>query len=97
MIKLDIVNAVVNATTPNISRTKAEQAVETVFESLKNALGRGQRLLNAQRRQRGTDDFFQRNRGALLAANGLHEGGPLGAMTFVLPPTGTHRLLVAIA
>ena len=44
MIKLDIVNAVVNATTPNISRTKAEQAVETVFESLKNALGRGQRI-----------------------------------------------------
>ena len=28
----------------NISRTKAEQAVETVFESLKNALGRGQRI-----------------------------------------------------
>jgi DNA-binding protein HU-beta len=44
VIKLDIVNAVVNATTPNISRTKAEQAVETVFESLKNALGRGQRI-----------------------------------------------------
>ena len=31
MIKLDIVNAVVAKT--NISRTKAEQAVETVFES----------------------------------------------------------------
>ena len=44
MIKLDIVNAVVNATSPNISRTKAEQAVETVFESLKTALGRGQRI-----------------------------------------------------
>ncbi len=28
----------------NISRTKAEQAVETVFESLKNAMGRGQRI-----------------------------------------------------
>ena len=42
MIKLDIVNAVVTAT--NISRTKAEQAVETIFESLKNALGRGQRI-----------------------------------------------------
>ena len=42
MIKLDIVNAVVAKT--NISRTKAEQAVETVFESLKNALGRGQRI-----------------------------------------------------
>jgi len=42
VIKLDIVNAVV--TTTNVSRTKAEQAVETVFESLKNALGRGQRI-----------------------------------------------------
>jgi DNA-binding protein HU-beta len=42
VIKLDIVNAVV--TTTNISRTKAEQAVETVFESLKQALGRGQRI-----------------------------------------------------
>ena len=28
----------------NISRTKAEQAVETVFESLKSAMGRGQRI-----------------------------------------------------
>ena len=42
LIKLDIVNAVVTKT--NISRTKAEQAVETVFESLKAALGRGQRI-----------------------------------------------------
>src|SRR5260370_31618811 len=42
VIKLDIVNAVVTST--NISRTKAEQAVETVFESLKNALARGQRI-----------------------------------------------------
>jgi len=42
VIKLDIVNAVV--ATANISRTKAEQAVETVFESLKLALGRGQRI-----------------------------------------------------
>ena len=42
MIKLDIVNAVVAQT--NISRTKAEQPVETVFESLKQALGRSQRI-----------------------------------------------------
>src|SRR6266436_1616022 len=27
-----------------VSRVKAEQAVETVFESLKNAMGRGQRI-----------------------------------------------------
>ena len=42
MIKIDIVNKVVEAS--GISRSKAEQAVETVFEALKNALGRGQRI-----------------------------------------------------
>ena len=42
MIKLDIVNAVVSKT--DVSRTKAEQAVETVFEAMKNALGRGDRI-----------------------------------------------------
>ncbi len=42
MIKLDIVNAVVSST--GITRTKAEQAVETVFEALKNAMGRGERI-----------------------------------------------------
>jgi len=42
VIKLDIVNAVVNKT--GVSRTKAEQAVETVFEAMKNALGKGERI-----------------------------------------------------
>ena len=42
MIKLDIVNAVVGRT--GVTRTKAEHAVETVFEALKSALGRGQRI-----------------------------------------------------
>jgi DNA-binding protein HU-beta len=42
VIKLDIVNAVVAQT--GISRSKAEQAVETVFASLKEALGRGERI-----------------------------------------------------
>jgi DNA-binding protein HU-beta len=42
VIKLDLVNAVVSRT--SITRTKAEQAVETVFEAMKNALGRGQRI-----------------------------------------------------
>jgi DNA-binding protein HU-beta len=42
VIKLDIVNAVVSST--GVTRTKAEQAVETVFESIKNALGRGERI-----------------------------------------------------
>jgi len=42
VIKLDIVNAVVSRT--NVTRTKAEQAVETVFETMKSALGRGRRI-----------------------------------------------------
>jgi DNA-binding protein HU-beta len=42
VIKLDLVNNVVSRT--NVTRTKAEQAVETVFEALKAALGRGQRI-----------------------------------------------------
>lgn len=42
MIKLDIVNAVVAQT--SVTRTKAEQAVETVFKALKDSLGRGQRI-----------------------------------------------------
>jgi DNA-binding protein HU-beta len=43
VIKLDIVNAIL-AKNPNVSRTKAEQALETVFETMKNALGRGERI-----------------------------------------------------
>ena len=42
MIKLDIVNAIVQKT--NITRTKAEQAVETVFEKMKRALETGDRI-----------------------------------------------------
>ena len=42
MIKLDIVNAVVSKT--GVSRTKAEHAVETVFEAMKSALGKGERI-----------------------------------------------------
>jgi len=42
VIKLDIVNAVVKKT--NVSRSKAEQAVETVFGAMKNALGKGERI-----------------------------------------------------
>ena len=42
MIKLDIVNEVVNRT--GITKTTAEQAVETVFESMKKALEHGNRI-----------------------------------------------------
>ena len=43
MIKLDIVNAVLSKV-ENVSRTKAEEAVEIVFDSLKAAMGRGDRI-----------------------------------------------------
>ena len=42
MIKLDIVNEVVNRT--GVTKTKAELAVETVFESMKKALAHGNRI-----------------------------------------------------
>ena len=42
MIKYDIVARVVNRT--GLSKTKAEMAVETVFETMKNAMERGERI-----------------------------------------------------
>lgn len=42
MIKLDIVNEVVNRT--GVSRSRAELAVETVFEAMKRALEEGKRI-----------------------------------------------------
>ena len=42
VIKLDITNEVVHRT--GITKTKAEMAVETVFESMKRALGKGERI-----------------------------------------------------
>jgi DNA-binding protein HU-beta len=42
VIKLDIINEVVNRT--GISKTKAEMAVETVVESMKKALTKGDRI-----------------------------------------------------
>ena len=42
MIKLDLVNEVVNRT--GITKTKAELAVETIFDSMKKALERGDRI-----------------------------------------------------
>lgn len=42
MIKADIVNRV--AAEAEVSRVKAAQAVETVFEGLRSALARGQRI-----------------------------------------------------
>ena len=42
MIKLDIINEVVTRT--GLTKTKAESAVETVFESMKRALTKGDRI-----------------------------------------------------
>ena len=42
MIKLDIINEVVNKT--GITKTKAELAVETVFESMRRSLTKGDRI-----------------------------------------------------
>jgi DNA-binding protein HU-beta len=42
VIKLDIVNHVVDQT--GLSKTTAEKAVDTVFESVKGALTRGERV-----------------------------------------------------
>jgi DNA-binding protein HU-beta len=42
MIKYDIVSQVVNRT--GLSKTKAEMAVETVFETMKRAMERGERI-----------------------------------------------------
>ena len=42
LIKLDIINEVVNKT--GITKTKAEMAVETVFETMKKALEHGDRI-----------------------------------------------------
>lgn len=42
VIKLDIINEVVNRT--GITKTKAEAAVETVFETMKKALSDGDRI-----------------------------------------------------
>ncbi len=42
MVKLDIINHVVNQT--GLAKTKAVKAVETVFEGIKEALTRGERI-----------------------------------------------------
>lgn len=43
MIKIDIVNAVANSV-DGLTKVKAEQAVDTIFEMMKQALKRGDRI-----------------------------------------------------
>jgi nucleoid DNA-binding protein len=89
VIKLDIVNAVVTAA--NITRTKAEQAVETVFESLKQALGRSQRIelrrpLQARQRASGHRRSQEVGISFLIKFNSFRESShpwhPAGANVF---------------
>lgn len=60
MIKLDLVNAVVERLDNRVSRSKAEAAVETVFQSMKRSLAQGHRIelrrfgvFNVKRRKTG--------------------------------------------
>ena len=62
MIKVDIVNEVVNRT--GITKTKAEMAVETVFESMKRALAQSERI-----ELRGFGAFSTREREARTGRN----------------------------
>ena len=62
LIKLDIINEVVNRT--GITKTKAEMAVETVFESMKKALEQGDRI-----ELRGFGAFSTRSRDARTGRN----------------------------
>jgi DNA-binding protein HU-beta len=62
VIKLDIINHVVNQT--GLAKTKAERAVETVFEAIKEALTRGERI-----EFRGFGIFEVRPRKAGIARN----------------------------
>ena len=62
MIKLDIINEVVNRT--GITKTKAEMAVETVFECMKRALGQGERI-----ELRGFGIFYVRPRKTGIGRN----------------------------
>ena len=69
MIKLDLINEVVTKT--GVTKTKAEMAVETVFESMKNALAKGDRI-----ELRGFGVFTVRPRKTGIVRDGdAHEGG----------------------
>ena len=57
MIKLDIINEVVNKT--GITKSKAEAAVETVFESMKKALANGDRIAFDQNFSDTHEDPFE--------------------------------------
>lgn len=62
LIKLDLVNEVVNRT--GITKVKAEMAVDRVFESMKEALARGERI-----ELRGFGIFTVRNRKTGIGRN----------------------------
>ena len=78
MIKLDIINEVVNRT--GITKTKAELAVETVFESMKKALATGDRI-----ELRGFGVFIVRPR-----KTGIGRNPRTGAEVCIAPGKAVH-------
>jgi DNA-binding protein HU-beta len=88
LIKLDIINYVVNQT--GISKTTAEKAVETVFEAVKGALTRGERV-----EFRGFGIFEVRPRKARVGRNlrnGVAVSIPLGQSIRFRPGKGLKDL-----
>jgi DNA-binding protein HU-beta len=88
LIKLDIVNHVVNQT--GLSKASAEKAVETVFETVKGALTRGERV-----EFRGFGIFEVRPRKARVGRNprnGVVVSIPLGQSIRFRPGKGLRDL-----
>ena len=78
MTKHDIVNEVVNRT--GLSKTRAEIAVETVFETMKRSMERGQRI-----ELRGFGSFNVRPRKTGIGRN------PRTGQEVIIPPAKTVR------
>lgn len=88
MIKLDIIHEVVNKT--GITKTRAEIAVEAVFETMKRSLGRGERI-----ELRGFGIFDVRPRKTGIGRNprtGAEAAIPPGKSVRFKPGKGLQRL-----
>ena len=85
MVKHDIVNEVVNRT--GLSKTKAEIAVETVFETMKRSMERGERI-----ELRGFGAFSVKQRAARIGRN-PRTGEPVQVATKRIPYFKTGKQL----
>jgi len=88
LIKLDIIHEVVNKT--GITKTRAEIAVEAVFETMKRSLGRGERI-----ELRGFGIFDVRPRKTGIGRNprtGAEAAIPPGKSVRFKPGKGLQRL-----